>query len=308
MNALSPFAGAVVLGFAFALGVLLVLRRVPRWSAPTLSRRIAPYVRDVADPAGLTPLHAPQPSVGALGLGGVRDRLVGAWGGGDALARRLRQAGMTVDVAGFRARQLAWAGIGLAGGAVLAVVATLGGGGGPVAALLPPVLAAIALVVCEQRVTRAARRRSARIEDELPTVLEFLSLCLSAGESLREALRRVGDVGSGVLAAELRTAVLVSGTGTSLPDALTAAARDADVPALSRAVEHLVAAIDRGAPLAHVLQDQAVDAREEAKRSLIEAAGRKEIFMLLPLVFLILPLSVLFAVFPGVVMLRLGIG
>ncbi len=30
--------------------------------------------------------------------------------------------------------------------------------------------------------------------------------------------------------------------------------------------------------------------------------------MLLPLVFLILPLSVLFAVFPGVFILRLGIG
>jgi tight adherence protein C len=30
--------------------------------------------------------------------------------------------------------------------------------------------------------------------------------------------------------------------------------------------------------------------------------------MLLPLVFLLLPLSVLFAVFPGVVMLRLGVG
>ncbi len=102
--------------------------------------------------------------------------------------------------------------------------------------------------------------------------------------------------------------MLASGTGSSLPDALLAVAKALDVPALSRAIEHLVAAMDRGAPLAHVLQDQAVDAREDAKRALIEAAGRKEILMLLPLVFLILPLSVLFAVFPGIVMLRLGLG
>jgi hypothetical protein len=60
--------------------------------------------------------------------------------------------------------------------------------------------------------------------------------------------------------------------------------------------------------LAHVLQEQAVDAREDAKRGLLELAGRKEILMLLPLVFLILPLSVLFAIFPGIVMLRLGVG
>ncbi len=57
-----------------------------------------------------------------------------------------------------------------------------------------------------------------------------------------------------------------------------------------------------------MLHAQAGDAREDAKRGLIERAGRKEIYMLLPLVFLILPLSVLFAVFPGIFMLRLGIG
>ena len=46
----------------------------------------------------------------------------------------------------------------------------------------------------------------------------------------------------------------------------------------------------------------------DRQRRLIEQAGRKEIYMLIPLVFLILPLSVLFAVFPGIFMLRLGIG
>ncbi len=56
-----------------------------------------------------------------------------------------------------------------------------------------------------------------------------------------------------------------------------------------------------------MLHAQALDAREDAKRSLIEQAGRKEIWMLFPLVFLILPLSILFAVFPGIFMLRLGI-
>ena len=49
-------------------------------------------------------------------------------------------------------------------------------------------------------------------------------------------------------------------------------------------------------------------AEKGAKRALIESAGRKEIAMLVPLVFMILPLSVLFAVFPGILMLRLGVG
>ena len=57
-----------------------------------------------------------------------------------------------------------------------------------------------------------------------------------------------------------------------------------------------------------MLHLQALDSREDAKRTLIEQAGRKEIYMLVPLVFLILPLSVLFAVFPGIFMLRIGLG
>lgn len=305
MSIMTELAFALVLGAGLAAGILLAAVRVPQWSAPSLERRIAPYVRDVADPRGLTPLAAP---AWDTGWRSVRDRVIAAWGGGDALAMRLRQADRSQTVLSFRATQLAWALAGLALGAVLAVAVSLAGRGGPIAVLLPPLVAVAAIVFCDYRLTLAARTRTARIEDELPTVLEFLALCLSAGEGLRDALRRVGDIGTGELTAELRRAVLASGTGSSLPDALLDLARSVDVPALSRAIEHIVSAIDRGAPLAQVLQDQAVDAREDAKRGLIEAAGRKEILMLLPLVFLILPLSVLFAVFPGIVLLKLGIG
>lgn len=41
-------------------------------------------------------------------------------------------------------------------------------------------------------------------------------------------------------------------------------------------------ALERGTPLAQTLQAQALDAREAAKRELLEAAGRKEISMLVP--------------------------
>lgn len=308
MSAATQLAFAIILGGALSLGILLVAARVPRWAAPPLSRRIAPYLRDIADPLGLTPALAPV----MQGFGARLERWAAVWataaGGADAIERRLAQAGKPGGASAFRARQLGWALAGIAVGAVGGIVLTITGRGGMAAIALAPVLGVTAAVACELLLTRAARRRRARVEDELPTVLEFLALCLAAGEGLRDALRRVGDVGSGELTAELRRAVLDSGTGSSLAEALAAVAQRLDVPALGRAVEHLVAAIERGAPLAQVLQEQAVDAREDAQRSLIEIAGRKEIVMLLPLVFLLLPLSVLFAVFPGIVMLRLGIG
>ena len=68
----------------------------------------------------------------------------------------------------------------------------------------------------------------------------------------------------------------------------------------------LSAALERGSPLAEVLRAQAQDARDEAKRTLLEIAGKKEVAMLVPLVFLILPLSILFAIYPGVFVLQSG--
>lgn len=305
MSAVGVVAMAVLLGTGLAGGILLVAQSLPRWAAPPLSTRIAPYLRDIADPLGLTPLRV---TATRFDVGRLRERLVSVRGDRAVLTRRLRHAGSALDPVAFRGRQLAWGVAGLVCGALLAVAGVVTGRGGPVVALLPLVLAAGAVLAYEQRITIRARRRIARVQDELPTVLEFLALCLAAGEGLRAALTRVGDVGSGVLPEELRRAVLASATGSTLTEALGQVADDAGVPALSRAVDHLVTAMERGAPLSQVLQDQARDAREDAKRLLLEAAGRKEILMLLPLVFLILPLSVLFAVFPGVVMLKLGMG
>lgn len=305
---LTDIALAVVLGSAFGLGVCLLVSLAPRWGAPSLARRIAPYIRDVTDPRGVT-LDLGSRGAGLTALWtNVQERLANISGGSAAVDRRLHQAGWAMDAAAFRGRQLAWAIVGVAVGGVGVVVLVLLGRASAGAALLPPVAAVIGAVAYDARLTHAARARVGRIQEELPTVLEFLALCLSAGEGILDSLRRVSAVGAGELTGELRGVVLAVGTGSSLSDALGRLSSRLDIPALSRSLDQLVAAIDRGAPLAHVLHSQALDAREDAKRGLIERAGRKEIYMLIPLVFLILPLSVLFAVFPGIFMLRLGIG
>ena len=65
-------------------------------------------------------------------------------------------------------------------------------------------------------------------------------------------------------------------------------------------------ALERGTPLSQTLQAQAVDARDAAKRELLEAAGKKEISMLVPLVFGLLPTTVAFALWPGIYVLQVG--
>ncbi|WP_159498380.1 type II secretion system F family protein [Microbacterium sp. 18062] len=301
--AITQLALAVVLGGALGSGVALILWATPRWSAPSLARRVGPYLRDIADPRGMTPLAAPGRAVVREMLGRVTGRL----GGADAVTARLRRAGWETDAAAFRARQLAWGVAALLAGALLVVVLVASGQATPAVALVPPIAAAAGVVGYDLRLSRAGRARAARAAEELPTILEFLALCLAAGEGVFDAIRRVAAIGSGEIVAELRGVVVAVGTGASLTDALVEVSRHLDTPAVTRSVDQIVAAIDRGAPLAQVLQSQATDARDDAKRLLIESAGRKEIYMLIPLVFLILPLSVLIAVFPGVVMLRLGL-
>lgn len=312
MSGLSMLAGAVLIGGGFGAGVLGILSALPRWRAASLGVRIGPYVRDVVPdeslPRGVLPVAGALPVRGRTAWEAIRGGFERLLGGGEALRQRLAQAGLPLEPTTFRGRQLGWglAGIG-AGAVVLTVLAVTGRLSAPTV-LLPVLCGATVAAAYDMQLSARAKVRRSRLTDELPTTLEFLALCLSAGEGFLDSLRRVASVGSGELTAELRGVVLAVGTGSPLADALGEMAGRLRLPGLSRAVDQVVAALEHGAPLAAVLHAQAGDAREDAKRVLIEQAGRKEILMLLPLVFLILPLSVLFAIYPGLFILRLGIG
>ncbi len=94
-------------------------------------------------------------------------------------------------------------------------------------------------------------------------------------------------------------------TGVPVTVALDELAARSGLPIVSRFAEGLAVAIERGTPLVDVLTAQADDVREAAKRALIETGARKEIAMMVPVVFLIMPVTLLFAFFPGVVGLDL---
>ena len=137
------------------------------------------------------------------------------------------------------------------------------------------------------------------MREELPTIAELLALAVAAGEGTTAALERVVRVARGELVAELQRALGEMRAGSSLVTALEATAARVDLPELSRFIDGIVVAVDRGTPLSAVLQAQASDLRESQRRELIESGGRRDIYMMVPVVFLVLPLSVLFALFPG---------
>ncbi|GAA2915507.1 tight adherence protein C [Microbacterium keratanolyticum] len=309
MNPTSALAVSTLLGGLLGAGAFLLLSALPRWRALPLTVRIAPHLRDVTGETDQPRLwSARMPTTAGARWADIAHRLLDVIGaGGGTVPLRLSQAGVDRTLASFRGRQLGWAVAGVAVGAIGTIVLALAGRMSLPAVLLPVVTGAVAGVIYDYLLSMRAKARVARLSEELPTVLEFFALCLSARETPLDALRRVASTGSGELSQELRLVVLAVHTGSGLGEAFGESAQRLQIPAYSRVVDQLVAALERGAPLAAVLQAQASDAREESKRGLIESAGRKEILMLLPLVFLILPLSVIFAVFPGMFILRLGL-
>ncbi len=144
------------------------------------------------------------------------------------------------------------------------------------------------------------------MQAELPTIIEMLAMSVGAGASLSAALERVSRVGHGVVAVEITRVLDDTRVGLPLVPSLQRLAARNELNEVTRFVDAVVVAIERGTPLANVLAAQAADARESARRALIEAGGRKEIGMMVPVVFLVLPLSVLFVLFPGFYGLSLG--
>lgn len=314
MVPLTPqLAWALLCGVGLGFGLWSLVSLVPRLNRPRLLYRVAPYLVDIS-PGARELLSRrtvnPLPVVGTVFapvVGWLRSVLGGALGGQATIRLRLRQAGSATSPEAFRSEQLAW---GLAGAAFgTAVAAALGRAQGVSTGLqMAVVLGALVagIVLRDWLLQREATARLARMTSELPTVLEFLTLSLSAGEGILDAIRRVSRISRGELAAELASTVAAVNTGLPFAKSLQALADGIRLPGLSRAVEQIVGALERGTPLAEVLRAQAQDARDDAKRELLETAGRKEVAMLVPLVFLILPITIVFAIYPGIYVLQLG--
>ena len=288
-----------ILGGLLALGVCLMVSGWMRCMRPSMTARVQPYIRDVRPELHVT--VGPKWQSQALEL---VDRLLG---GRSSVERRLgRLGGGNGTVDAFRLRQLIWAATGFCAAAVLAMVAwSVGDGSGAFLAgvcLLGTIGGALA---CDQHLTLRVARRERRLREELPVAADLLALTVAAGESPVVGLERVCSVMNGTLADEIADLLGEVKTGTSVVDAFDAMGARTGVPSIARFAEGLAVALERGTPLVDVLHAQASDVRESARRDLIEEGGRREIAMMFPVVFLLLPVTVIFAFYPGYVGLHL---
>ena len=304
---MTPAAIGAVLGATAAGGVIVAVRAAPPFRRPRLESRLAPYVSDAVRPSRLiedSKVVTPFPTLERL----LRPVLADAvrviervLGGAGSVRRRIEQAGLRMTVEEFRVEQVVWGAGGLlAGVALMLLVIARSSHLSPLPLLLLCLVSAGGGVLARDSwLTHQVREREQRMTAEFPTVAELLALAVSAGESPVGALERVTRLSGGELAGELGRALADARGGAPLVAALDAVAARTTLPALARFVDGIAVAVERGTPLAEVLRAQAVDVRESGKRDLMDASGKKEIAMMVPVVFLILPVTVLFLLFPG---------
>ncbi|HZN13291.1 MAG TPA: type II secretion system F family protein [Acidimicrobiales bacterium] len=143
---------------------------------------------------------------------------------------------------------------------------------------------------------RDVARRVARLEAQLPEVVDLLVLAVGAGLTVPLALDAVARHG-GDLAGELGSAVAASRRGHRLADALDALPARAGEP-VRPLVAVLVASERYGAPITAGLERLAAEVRATRRRRADEAARKVSVKLLFPLVLCILPAFALLTVAP----------
>jgi len=300
------------LGLLAAVGSLLAVRSAPPMRAIRLIDRMAPYLTDapvpsrlLVRPAGpIAPLDVARRLLGPVAADLVRwlDRVVG---GSASVRRRLGGLGLVADVDDFRMEQVIWGALGMISGALgLTALTYLRGGVDPVLAAGAALIGAVGGVLARDWwLSRQVQRRQRAMLAEFPVIADLLALAVLAGEAPIDAIQRVCRLTRGELTRDLQGALNEARAGKPITRALGDLAERTSLEPFSRFVQGLLVAIERGTPLADVLRAQATDVREFSKRALLEAGGRKELQMMVPVVFLILPVTVLFALYPGLLTL-----
>ena len=307
---MSPAGWGALLGASFGLGLVTVAARTLALRRPQLAVRVLPYVRDLpqADP------HAApaSPQAGAFRaligpmLGSAADSLERILGGNTSIRRRLERANQSMTVHDFRVEQVLWGLVAFGATAALSALLALRSPGRTVPLLaLCAAAFVLGVVLRENRLSTQVAERERRVLAEFPTVAELLALAVGAGEGPVAALDRVVTRSHGELSADLGGVLADIRTGTPVTAALDTLARRSGLPVVARFAEGMAVAIERGTPLSGVLHAQAADVREAGRRALIESGARREIAMMVPVVFLVLPVTVVFAFWPGVVGLHL---
>ncbi len=151
------------------------------------------------------------------------------------------------------------------------------------------------------RISSSPERK--QIDFELPDFAHALGLLLGNGLPVNVALGWLAPRAKGLLAEAFVKVNQNLELGADLVQELEALGKQIPNQQLIELCEKLSVAIVRGAPVSSQVIAHAGAARALLHRQLLKQAGSNETKMLIPVIFLILPVTVLFAIFPSILVL-----
>ncbi|MEN8234269.1 MAG: type II secretion system F family protein [Actinomycetota bacterium] len=153
-------------------------------------------------------------------------------------------------------------------------------------------------------VSTRREQRARRLRFELPIVTDALALHVLAGESVATALQRYVDESTGVAADEIRIALDEVVDGRGVAEALQRNTHRTADPEAARLYTLLAHAHDTGGRLADALGDLGSDYRAALARDLTAEGGRRALTTYGPVLALMVPVTLLFLLYPTLVGLR----
>ncbi len=150
-----------------------------------------------------------------------------------------------------------------------------------------------------RKISRTEVKQS-EINEELVSILQMLSIMVSAGESPMSAMKYVSKRSEGILPSLIKQSFMKYEDGRTLTKTLDFIATATGSSQVRRLTNSIQIAIHRGTPILEVLNNQVLALNKQINFNLMKLSGKSEITLLIPVVFLILPVSISFAIWPSI--------
>ena len=218
--------------------------------------------------------------------------------GVDRQKKLLMQAGWAISVEEYMVIRLMC----MVGGAISGVLLAL-------AAHMPPlqmVLYALGGLFAGYSLLRygcsaVATQRKAAMEQQIPDVLDLLSVSVAAGLGFERAMLHIINTMDGPLIDEFTVTYREMSMGRSRKDALALLGERCAVEDLTSVTGALIQAGDLGIPIRNVLQTQATAIRRAHRSKVQEKAAKVSTKILLPMIAFIFPVLIIVLLGPSLI-------
>lgn len=184
---------------------------------------------------------------------------------------------------------------------IVTLLALLGAGVSVFTVVLVTASAAAGYVAPGLWIDQMRKRRENRIRRALPDMMDMLTISVQAGLGFDMALVKLVRNASGPLAEEFGRMLNEVQAGGSRRDALRHLAERTDVAELGNFITAMIQADVFGVSVSGILQAQSLELRKKRRQMVEERAQKAPVKMVFPIIFCMLPATMLVVLGPAVI-------